>query len=313
MQPGAARLSCLALALLLAVSLVACGKKEKASSGQALASVDGEEITMLQLNDELQRSGVPASRQVEGSKQLLESLIDRQLLLAAASKEKVDRDPKVVQAIERARALIVAQAYMQKQVGAPVKPTRDEVRDYFDKHPEFFAHRKQFDMRQLVLAGKDADADFNKVTDGAKSLEEVASWMDAHRVKFSRNQISRTSADLPPEMSKRLLELPKGQLFIVREGDRVVLSQIVEVKDVPAELEASTPQIEQYLATAHAKQAAANEVARLRGGAKIEYLNKAMAPSAAPAAAGKPAGDGAAAVKPVGDDAAAVRGVSGLK
>jgi EpsD family peptidyl-prolyl cis-trans isomerase len=77
--------------------------KEK-KPGQALASVNGDEITVLQLNEELQRAGVQAGQQEVASKRLLEGLIDRQLLVAEATKEKLDRDPKVVQAIERARA-----------------------------------------------------------------------------------------------------------------------------------------------------------------------------------------------------------------
>ncbi|MCB2487481.1 hypothetical protein KQ783_15645, partial [Listeria monocytogenes] len=77
-----------------------------------LASVTGEEITVLQLNEEMQRAGVPAAQQQTASKQLLPALIDRELLESAAAKEKIDRDPKVRQAIERARSLIIAQAYM---------------------------------------------------------------------------------------------------------------------------------------------------------------------------------------------------------
>jgi len=116
------RWSGVALVLLVAVGLSACGGKEK-RVGQALASVNGEEITVLQLNDELQHANVPAVQQETASKQLLESLIDRQLLQNEAVKDKIDRDPKVVQAIERAKALIIAQAYMQKRIGAIAKPT----------------------------------------------------------------------------------------------------------------------------------------------------------------------------------------------
>ena len=123
-RPGLnSRLLCAALVLLTAAGLSACGNKEK-KAGQALASVNGEEITVLQLNEELQRANVQAAQQEAASKQLLESLIDRQLLQNEAVKEKMDRDPKVVQAIERAKALIVAQAYMQKRIGTIARPTQ---------------------------------------------------------------------------------------------------------------------------------------------------------------------------------------------
>ena len=112
-------------------------------------SVDGAEITVLQLNEELQRSNVPAAQQETATKQLLESLVDRQLLQNQAAKEKIDRDPKVMQAVERAKALIVAQAYMQKKIGTITRPSKEELEEYFNKNPQFFTQRKQFDMKHL--------------------------------------------------------------------------------------------------------------------------------------------------------------------
>lgn len=85
--PRAPRLLCAALVLLAAAGLSACGDKEK-KPGQSLASVNGKEITILQLNEELQRAGVQSAQQANASKQLLESLIDRQLLQNEAEKEK---------------------------------------------------------------------------------------------------------------------------------------------------------------------------------------------------------------------------------
>jgi EpsD family peptidyl-prolyl cis-trans isomerase len=278
------RLLAAVLALCMVTALSACGKKEQ-KSGQALVSVNGEEITALQLNEELQRSGVQPAQQEAASKQLLEALIDRQLLQNEAARDKTDRDPKVVQAIERAKALIIAQAYMQKRVGVIARPSKSEVQAYFDKHPEFFSQRKQFDMRQLVIATKDMSDELKKAMDGAKSIDEVAAWLDTHQVKYTRNQVSRTTADLAPELGAKLLAMPKGQLFIIREGERSLLISIADVKDAPVTVEVAGPQIEQYLMNAKSKEAAAAEIARLRGAAKIEYFGKNAPPAAAPAAA----------------------------
>ncbi|MDC8757601.1 EpsD family peptidyl-prolyl cis-trans isomerase [Janthinobacterium fluminis] len=307
-QPLAKRALCASLLVLAAAGLTACGgdSKEK-KPGQALVSVNGEEITVLQLNEELQRSGAQAAQQEVASKQLLEALIDRQLLQNEAIKDKTDRDPKVLQAIERAKSLIVAQAYMQKRVGSIAKPTRAEVEDYFAKNPGFFSNRKLFEMRELVIASGDMNEALKTAMDGFKSLEEVAGWLDAHKVKFVRTQLARTSADLAPELSAKLLAMPKGQLFIIREGERSMLIQIAEIKDSPVVLEAAAPQIEQFLFNKKNKEAADAELARLRATAKIEYMNKA-----APAAPAAPAGKPAAAAPAAADDSAA-RGVAGMK
>ncbi|WP_229202129.1 EpsD family peptidyl-prolyl cis-trans isomerase [Pseudoduganella aquatica] len=308
------------LMLAAALALSACGEKAK-KTGQALASVNGEEITVLQLNEEMQRSGVQAAQQETARKQLLEGLIDRQLLQNEAAKDKLERDPQVMQAIERAKAMIVAQAYMQKRIGSQARPAKGEVEQYYQQHPEFFANRKQFDMRQLVLATKDVSEQLKSQLDSVKSLEEAAAWLDGHQIKYVRAGLTRTSTDLPPELGARLAAMPKGQLFIIREGERSMLIQITDVKDSPLSLDAATAQIEQFLFNKKNKEAAEAEIKRLRSTAKIEYFNKAdttaaAAPAApaAPAAAASPTppAQQAAASQSSADEAAA-RGVAGLK
>lgn len=283
------RVWCAVLIALSIAGMTGCGEKE-AKPGQALVRVNGEEITVLQLNEELQRSGATASQQDEASKQLLESLIDRQLLQSEAAKEKTDRDPRVMQAIERAKALIVAQVYMQKRMANLAKPTRAEIETYFLKHPEYFSQRKQFDMKQLVIATTDLDGKLKTAIDSSKSLDEVAAWMASNQVKFTKDQLSRTSSDLAPELSAKLLAMQKGQLFIIKEGERSMVLMLSDIKDSPVTLDIAAGQIEQYLLNAKNKEAADAELKRLRAVAKIEYLHKpaAAAPVAPAAAAATP-------------------------
>lgn len=323
--PHSTRLACAAL-ILLATGLGACGDKAKEQKpGQALASVNGEEVTMLQLNEELQRAGVNAGQQDAASKQLLQVLIDRQLLEEAAAKENLDRDPKVMQAIDRARSLIVAQAYLQKRVGNAAHPSQAEVEDYFNKHPEFFSNRKQFGMNEILISASDLTPELRAAADSAKSMEEVAAWLDAHKVKYGRTQISRSTADLPQQMSSKLLGMPKGQLFVVKEGPRAMFISVSEIKDAPVSLQVASGQIEQFLVNQKNKELAANELQRLRASAKIDYLNKSMAPDAktgtVPAApVSGTAASGNDAAPPPSDSganttekAALDRGVAGLK
>ncbi|KQQ46352.1 peptidyl-tRNA hydrolase [Duganella sp. Leaf126] len=297
-----------ALAVALAASLAACGKGEQ-KSGQALVKVGKEEITALQVNEELQRANVPPAQQAQARKQIIESLIDRQVVLNQAMEDKLDRDPKVVQAIERAKALIIAQAYMQKHAGSPSKPSKTEIQDYFNKNPLLFSQRKTMELRQLNLATSDLSDELKKEIDNAKSIDEVASYLDRNGIKYARQQISRSTADLAPALSEKLVALPKGQLFIVREGDRSTLMTITDIKDTPVDLASSEAQIAQFLMNTRTKDGATAEIARLRGATKIEYLNKADAPGATPPAAA-PA---AAAPAATSDADAHARGVAGLK
>jgi len=307
--------------LVLAALLGGCGDKAKEKKpGQALASVNGAELTVLQLNEELQRANVAAAQQEAASKQLLQVLIDRQLLQEAAARENLDRDPKVMQAIDRARSLIIAQAYLQKRIGNVPRPTPAEVEEYFNKNPAFFSDRKQFGMSEIIIAVGDLTPEVRAAADSAKSLDEVAVWLDAHKIKYGRTEITRSTADVPPALSAKLLGMPKGQLFVVKEGPRAMFITVTDVKDAPVSLQAAAPQIEQFLMKRKNQEMAANELQRLRSTAKIEYLNKSMMP--APKSGAQPAGATGVptAAAPVSadsdgnaDKAALDRGVAGLK
>jgi peptidyl-prolyl cis-trans isomerase C len=331
--PVAKRAACSAL-ILVAAGLGGCSDKAgDKKPGQALASVNGEEVTVLQLNEELQRANVAANQQDAAGKQLLQVLIDRQLLQEAAARENLDRDPKVMQAVDRARALIVAQAYLQKRIGSIARPTPGEVEDYFNKNPEFFANRKQFSMNEVVIGAADLTPEVRAAADSAKSLEEVAVWLDAHKIKYGRTQVTRSTADVPRQLSDKLLGMPKGQLFVVKEGPRAMFVAVADVKDAPVSLQVASPQIEQFLMKRKNQELASGELKRLRAGAKIEYLNKSMMPNptsgAQPAGAPAPGvvaaaaanGPAAAATAPApaadsnggADKAALDRGVAGLK
>jgi len=277
----------MAFAGMLVVLVSACHNKVEQKPGQALANVNGEEITVMQLNDELSRSNAPATQQEAARKQALEALIDRQLLIGEAAKEKVDRDPRVVQAIERARSVILAQAYMQKRLGTPAKPTAAEVEAYYSQNPQFFSQRKHFDMREIILPTREVTDELKAVMDKTRSLDEVAAWLDQHKVKYQKAQLSRSGSELPPELSAKLLALAKGQLFIVREGERSMLVTIADIRSSPVELDAARPQIEQYLIAKKGKEAAEEEVKRLRASAKIAYINQPspVADAGAPATA----------------------------
>jgi peptidyl-prolyl cis-trans isomerase C len=280
--------------MLAGLALTACGGGDKEKKpGQALVDVDGTEITVLQLNDELQRAAVPAAQQEAASKQLLDALVERQLLLAQAEKDKLDRDPKVLQAIERAKALILAQSYLQKRIGQVAKPTQEEVTTYFHDHPELFARRKQFELRQLVLDSAGLDPKLGQEISEAKSLETVATRLDEAKVAYVRKTESRSSMELPPPLVKRLQSMGKTDLLLVKEGPRSVLISVAEVRDQPISLAQASPQIEQFLFNKKNKDASTAELARLRASAKITYLNKALAPT--PAGEAAPASASAAA------------------
>lgn len=267
------------LALIFVLVLFGCNSQTKDKKpGQALVSVNGHEITVLQLNDEIKRAGIRADQYENASKQLLESLIARQLIVDEAIRNKLDRAPDVMQARERAIAQITAQAYLQGMASKVAKPSDTEVNEYFHKHPHYFSERKQLDLIILRLASKDIDQELKGLIDSAKSVNDLIVSLDKKNTSYSRNLISRNTADLPAEMAKLLQEKGQSHIIIVNEQEQSLLISVNAIRDNPVSLKIAMPQIERYLTNQKYKQATETEISRLRSLAKIEYLS-AKAPS----------------------------------
>ena len=104
-----------ASAVIASLVLAGCGDKKDKPASQVAAKVNKGEISVHQINYVLQRQpGLKQEQAEEASKTALEKLIDQELAVQRATEMKLDRDPRVVQAIEAARRDILARFYLEK-------------------------------------------------------------------------------------------------------------------------------------------------------------------------------------------------------
>lgn len=294
-----------ALTVLVLFALSACGNKDK-PAGQSMARVNGEEITVHQLNAELERANSPTV----SKKEVLDGLIARQLLIEEAQKEKMDRDPKVMQAIERAKEQILAQAYLQTKTRNVAKPSEAEIQAFYEKNPQLFAQRKQFDTKELVIDTKDLSPELISKMSNARTLDEVQEWLEAHQIKFTPTQATRSSVELPAEVVTALSKMSAGSLFTVKQGDKSQLIVLLESKDSPLTLEMARPKIQEFLMLQKSNQAGEAEIARLRAAAKVEYLNQSDTALQSNIPATPPVAEGKDKTPPITD---VERGITNLK
>jgi len=265
------------LMLLTVMNLTACDDQKK-KNGQVVARINGEEITAPQLEAELQYAGrlqdnSAAPRQAT-REQAMEALIDRQLLLDEALRNKIDRDPALIQIIERFKTQAIVQAYLESRSGDQEQPGKAEIDSYFQAHPEMFAHRKVFEVEQLIIADQDFSAPLKAMMDSSRSLDQVAAWLRQNKVAHVQRHYSYSSADLPPEVGSRLQRLGRNHLFVMKDGERDLLCALTELRDSPVTSDAAAPQIERYLMSKKMQEIAISEITRLRSSAKLEYVKK---------------------------------------
>ncbi|HET8870707.1 MAG TPA: EpsD family peptidyl-prolyl cis-trans isomerase [Aquabacterium sp.] len=305
------------LPIVLASALVAgCGDKGKTDgkASQAAARVNGEEITVHQINLLLQRqTGLKAEQVDTARRQALENLIDQQLAVAKAEEQKLDRDPEVVQQLDAIRRSLLARTYLERAAAAAVgTPSADDVRKYFDSKPALFSQRKIYALQEFTISAKpeESKALIAKL-DAAPSPQAFVEAIKASGFKVSANQVTQAAEGLPMFILDKLKDVPDGKAMYITGEDGFKALLVVQTKLQPVSFEQAKPAIEQYLMAERRREFAQKEIKNLRTAAKIEYIGQfAQKPASAPDAAS--AASAAAASAPVASAPAADAGASGL-
>ncbi len=314
----------------LASGLTACGDKGDAGADKAktqvVAKVNGDEISIHQLNLQMGRLGQLSEDQAKAaSRQVLARLVDEQMILQQALKAKLDRDPKVLQALEAARSSVLTQAYMEQQMAAIKKPTDQEVGEFYGKHPELFEKRRIYRLQELaVAAGRDKLGEIESGIRAAKDFNGVAEWLKSRNLQFSASNNVRAAEQLPLDLLPRLQKMKDGELILIPTDRSINIVMLAASQEQPVDQAKARPLIEQYFVNQAKSELAKKTLEKLRAESKIEFIGafsdmkvpsagEKSAPAAESKSADKPAGE-----KPVADKPAAAgaehieKGVAGL-
>lgn len=278
------KLSPIAIAISTVLVLTACGdKEEKKSPSQVLAKVNDAEITVHQLNFVLAQT---PNATPEQKQKILDQLIDQELLIEKATELKLDRDPKIVQAIEASKRQILAQAAAERVIGNPAEPSKAAVDEFYAKNPGLFADRKTYDFVMFALPKAQYSDAIAAQLDTAVTAPQVKAVLEAAKIPFETNETSRAAEQLPMQMLPNFVAMNQGDILAMSEGDKMLLLQLKASHAAPVSPADAEPLIKRYLSTNTAQENAKAKIKALQTAAKIEYLQKfASAPAVAPAAA----------------------------
>lgn len=286
--------SALAAAALLGVLAVlggfaGCGAKENAST-QTAARVNKEEITVHQIGAQLSQQAVKPDQVQEAERQILERLINRELAVQKATDLKLDREPKVVQAIDSARQEIIARAYAEKLGEGAARPTPADIKKYYDEHPVLFSERKVYQLQEFAV---EADAKQVEALKAAlppiKTADDLVTYLKANNLKFATSQSVRAAEQLPLPVLPLLARMSEGQSLLnpTPKGAQIVILR--GARSQPVDAERAARAIEQFLLNEQKRKLMADDMKALRAAAKIDYRGRFAASAPLPADATQPA------------------------
>ena len=304
----------------MAISLAACGDKgDKKVATQVAAKVGSEEISVHQINQVLSSAntaGATPQAVQTMSREVLEKLIDQQLAIEQSNEKKLNRSPEVVAQIESAKRDILARAYIQQLVSGLPKPTPEEIKKYYDDHPQLFSERRIFNLQELIVPNQAGLSEqISTLVNAGKPMEEIANWLKAHDVKFSGGSATRAAEQIPMELLNRLQKLKDGQSLVAQAPQAITLIHLSASKTAPADEASAMPRIAQFLSNQRASEAVAANMKALRKSAKIEYMGEFAKTDATAASTPAPA-PSASASAPTAEDqkrSDLEKGIAGLK
>jgi len=257
------------------IAMFGCGRNERVST-QVVARVNGEEISVHQINGVLARTaGINQGNLAVAKQEILERLIEQQVAINEAVSKKLDRSPEVVTAIENAKREIIAHALIDQIASSQTEPTVAEAKEYFAAHPELFSQRRVFSLQEIVLrkTHNDMTAIAGKVST-AKTIEEIAAWLKEKNIEFTANSSTRAAEQIPLEVLPALHKFKDGQIGLVESKEAFHIFRVAGSKTAPVDEADALPKIKTYLYNLRSADAIKREKVSLRQKAQVEYLGE---------------------------------------
>jgi EpsD family peptidyl-prolyl cis-trans isomerase len=219
-----------------ALALSGCDQVKKIAgggkpTGQVVATVDGEEITSLQLRAELGNFGSrdPAIMKA-AQQQALQRIILRKLLAKEAREMKLDKGTDYTLQVERGQETLLAQLYQRKLASQTSQPNRADAQAYVNAHPEMFANRRVFFVDQVIAAPSKIPPERLRPL---KTMDEVKALLAAEGVQYQENAVVLDTLTGNPQLVKAILGLPPGEVFVIPQGNSLLFNQVTATRETP--------------------------------------------------------------------------------
>jgi len=205
--------------MILALSLCACkpAPTEKAkTTGTVLAEVNGNTITTDDFKAEIDKLPPylkPMVQSEEGKKELLDSMIVRQIILEQAKKDGVDKDKEVSDRMEDLRKRLIVETYLKKKVEKEAQISDEEMKKFYDENKDKFKAGDQVKASHILVKTEKEASDILAQLKGGAKFEDLAK-------KFSTDSTASKGGDLGwfpkgamvPEFDKVAFSLKEGEM-----------------------------------------------------------------------------------------------------
>ncbi len=269
--------------------LVACKSKSSTTGtagspktqSQVLAEANGVSITADDFKKELETLPPylkPMAQTPEGKKELLDTMVVRELILQKAAKDGIDKSQEVADKLAELKKRVVIEAYLRKQVEEKVNIPDAELKKFYDENKEKFRTGDQVRASHiLVKTEKEAQDILAQLKAGAK-FEDLAA-------KYSIDSSAAKGGDLG-WFGKGMMVKPFEDAVVAMKPGQVsdpVQTQfgwhIIKLEETRPAKKPALADVKDELAKQIQQEAVGAKIKELTDAAKIERTDTGIDPA----------------------------------
>ncbi len=198
-------------------------KSEVKKEGQVLAEVNSGSITTGDFSRELKNlpeylKAMAATP--EGRKEMLDTMIIRELILQQASKDGLDKSPEVEEKLQDLRKRLVVESFLKKKVEAESQLSDADLQKFYDQNKDKFKAPEQLKASHILVKSEAEAKDILAKIKAGGNFEELAkkNSSDSSAAKGGDLGWFGKGAMVPP-FEKAVSALKEGQVSEVVKTD----------------------------------------------------------------------------------------------
>ncbi len=286
-----ARLAALLSMAAISVALTGCNPFEaKEPKGQVVATLAGDEITAIDLKNEMGDFTTPDPKVRKAAEaRALDQILARRSLAEAADKAGIAKTPEYAQQEKRLKEALLVQLWQTQLAKAVPAAAPEEAERYITEHPDLYGDRKLY-LADQIRFQMTSDPRIVQQLGPLKTLEQIEALLTANKVPYQKGTVRIDALALGPDLATRIARLPADEVFAIPTGNLILVNHIRETNVTPFTGPPATQHALQLMKALRTQEAIRRQFGAVVQNAKkdVKYAKAyqpALPPKAVPAAA----------------------------
>lgn len=256
----------------------AAGTKTAASGEtQIVARLDGREITISDIRSELARLG-RSPNDLSAERMALDSVINRNLLAAAARAAKIHRQPEALRRMAVAREQALADLFVAT-ASQPPEPTLTEIEDFVTQNTALFAERRIYTFSVLTMPTEAFDSDrLTPLFDASDDFSSLAQLLTKSNVQFAQAPLVQPANAFPEAIRNQLAQYDVRDNIVIQGDVETQIMKIGAVTPAPIPTNDALAVARKILLQQSAQSRAEALLVSLKKKASLSYFRATAAP-----------------------------------